>query len=287
MLNNSLYAKEGTPSPESCIRQSVMTFPEYELQPILCPNLSAGNSHIKHGFFTRQGGVSTGLFKSMNIGPSSSDNPNNVAKNRRAVVQYLGLDDNDLLTTWQHHSPDVVVATHHWGANRPTADSIVTSQSNLPIAVVTADCGPVLFCDAANEVIGAAHAGWRGATSGILQETVETMINQGAKLENIRATLGPTISGKNYEVGPEFVENLLGLDTANTNFLSPSGRSGHAHFDLPAYIIKRLTNLGVNAQSTGQCTYEDEDHFFSYRRMTHRREADYGRQISAIAIIEK
>ena len=251
---------------------------------ITCPQLGAGNQQIVHGFFTRNGGTSNGIYQSLNIGPSSHDDPHNVRRNRRAVVQYLGLGDEDLVTPWQQHSPDVLLASQNWGDERPKGDAIVTTTANLPIAVVTADCGPVLFCDATNKVIGAAHAGWRGATLGVLEATVEKMREQGAELEHIKATLGPTISVDNYEIGPEFVENLLQLDANNDKYLKPSTRPEHAHFDLPLYIVERLGKIGVNARWTGQCTYRDEAQFFSYRRMTHRGEADYGRQISAIAI---
>ncbi|MCP4184465.1 MAG: peptidoglycan editing factor PgeF [Hyphomicrobiales bacterium] len=246
-----------------------------------------GNPRIVHGFYTRIGGQSDGIYQSLNVGQSSEDNPENIARNRQAIVQNLGLCENDVITPWQHHSSDVVVATKQWGNNRPKADALVTSTPGLPIGVITADCGPVLFCDAANEIIGAAHAGWKGATSGVLENTIDTMIEHGANIENIRATLGPAISGKNYEVGPEFVENLLGLDGQNQKYLTPSHNNGHALFDLPAYIINRLIQSGVNARSTGPCTYQNESQFFSYRRMTHRGETDYGRQISAIAIIKK
>jgi YfiH family protein len=257
------------------------------LNPVLCTDLTVGNSRIVHGFFTRQGGVSEGIYQSLNSGPSSGDDSGNVRKNRRAIVRYLGLGDDDLVTPWQHHSSDVLVATGNWGNVRPKADAIVSNTPDLPIAVLTADCGPVLFCDSQNEVIGAAHAGWRGATLGVLESAVEKMLELGAKRDNIRATLGPTISGENYEVGPEFVENLTELDSDNHRYLAPSTRHNHAYFDLPGYIVGRLVKFGVNARWTGQCTYGDEARFFSYRRKTHRGETDYGCQISAIAIKNK
>jgi len=254
------------------------------LYPIKCPNLAATSTTITHGFFTRRGGISTGIYDSLNIGPSSDDNAQNVRANRKAIVQHLGLADDDLLTTWQHHSADVVIATENWLDNRPKADGIVTATPNLPIGVVTADCGPVLFYDRQSNIIGATHAGWRGATGGVLETTVEKMLELGANRDHIHATLGPTISAKNYEVGPEFVENLNSLNAANERYLSPSSNSGHAFFDLPNYILDRLKSLGIQASWTGQCTYADETRFFSYRRMTHKGEADYGRQISAITI---
>ena len=258
-----------------------------QIDPIICPVLGNGGPLIVHGFFTRSGGVSTGLYKSLNIGPSSADISENVSTNRRAIAQHLGFGDEDLVSPWQHHSTHVLVATDNWGENRPKADAIVTKTPQLPIAIVTADCGPVLFADAKNRIVAAAHAGWRGATQGILESTIDKMIEQGAARENIRATLGPTISGENYEVGPEFVDNLMQIDQANSAYLTPSTNPGHAYFDLPNYIVERLTKSGIDARWTGQCTYAQESQFFSYRRMTHRREKDYGRQISAIAIRKK
>lgn len=257
------------------------------LAPVICSQLTQNDPHIKHGFFTREGGVSSGIYDALNIGPSSKDEPENVRKNRRAIVAYLGLNDEDVTTPWQHHSPDAVIATHNWANKRPKADAVVTNTPGLPIGIVTADCGPVLFCDGKNQVIAAAHSGWRGATSGILETTIKTMEEAGAQREHIRATLGPTISVANYEVGPEFVENLLSLNRANSKFLDKSTKGDHAMFDLPGYIIERLENAGVSARWTGHCTYQDEDRFFSYRRMTHRKEPDYGRQMSAIAIIKE
>ena len=255
------------------------------LQPIVCSRLSQDNPNIVHGFHTRLGGQSSGIYQSLNAGQGSDDKPENVTANRKAIVRDLGLNDEDVVTVWQYHSSDVVIATNHWDADRPKADAIVTRTPNLPIGVITADCGPVLFCDAKNEIIGAAHAGWKGATGGILENTISTMVKMGADIGGIRATLGPTISGKNYEVGPEFVENLMNLDRNNANYLSSSPNSGHAYFDLPAYILNRLTQIGVNVHSLDLCTYQHENRFFSYRRMTHLGESDYGRQISVIAII--
>ena len=154
---------------------------------------------------------------------------------------------------WRRQAP--------WNGDRPKGDAIVTNRPNIAIGIVTADCGPVLFSDPKNKVIGAAHAGWRGATEGILEATIDKMRQLGAKVENIQATLGPTISGENYEVGPEFIENLHKTDPSSTNFLSPSPRTGHAMFDLPNYIIERLQKIGVSARWTGQCTYADEARF--------------------------
>lgn len=255
-----------------------------KINPILSDILSAGSENIVHGFYTRHGGTSEGIYESLNVGPSSGDHPQNVSENRKAIVQHMGLSQDDLVTPWQYHSADVVIATKHWGNERPKADGIVTNTPNLPIAIVTADCGPVLFCDPKNNIIAATHAGWRGATGGVLEATVDKMIEIGAARENIQTVLGPTISAKNYEIGPEMVDILLSLSPDNESHLSPSLNANHAMFDLPGYIVTRLKKIDVKANSTGHCTYEDENRFFSYRRMTHRGEPDYGRQISAIAI---
>lgn len=257
------------------------------LSPVLCPILSAATQSdhpVTHGFFTRQGGISTGIYSSLNIGPGSQDNGDHVSANRRAIAQHLEMPCQDVVSVWQTHSSDAVIATKHWGDDRPKADALVTNVPDLPIAIVTADCGPVLFCDPQNKVIGAAHAGWRGATGNVLEATVEKMIELGATREHILATLGPTISSKNYEVGPEFVEKLISDDADHSRFFSRHSDNGHAYFDLPAFILARLDAVGVKGSWTGHCTYEDEQRFFSYRRTTHRSEPDYGRQMSAIAI---
>lgn len=253
------------------------------LNPIHCPQINQING-VNHGFFTRQGGISQGIYQSLNIGPSSDDNAENVRTNRQSVVSYLGSDDADIATPWQHHSADVVVATENWLDARPKADGVITATPNLPIGCVTADCGPVLFCDPVRNIIGAAHAGWRGATGGILDQMVKTMIEMGSNPSDIIATLGPTIGPDHYEVGPEFVDNLKTLSPENSKFLRPSARKDHAMFNLPGYSVERLTTLGVKASWTGHCTYKNADRFFSYRRMTHKNEPDYGRQISAIML---
>jgi len=170
------------------------------------------------------------------------------------------------------------------GKERPKVDGIATSTSGLVIGILTADCGPILFCDAKNHVIAACHAGWQGAISGIIENTLAEMESLGAERSNIQATLGPTISQKNYEVGPEFAERILDINRGNQIYFTPSKTPGHKMFNLPNYIIDRLNAAGVNARWTGQCTYADEKRFFSYRRTTHNKEPDYGRQISAISL---
>jgi len=240
---------------------------------------------INHGFFTRDGGVSKGIYQGLNVGLGSDDNRQHVEENRERVAENLQVQPNSLLTVYQVHSPDAVTVHEPWQSDtRPQADAMVTNTPDLAIGVLTADCGPVLFCDAENKVIGAAHSGWKGATGGVLENTISAMEKLGAKRGKIHAVLGPTISKDAYEVGPEFVERLVTMDKANETYLSASKNINHAMFDLPAYILNRLQNSGVTAEWTGQCTYADENRLFSYRRKTHRNEHDYGRQISAIKI---
>ncbi|WP_237153719.1 peptidoglycan editing factor PgeF [Oryzibacter oryziterrae] len=249
-----------------------------------CPALSA-LAGISHGWFTRKGGVSSGLYDSLNTGYGSSDDRANVGENRGRIADALGVSRDRLVSCYQVHSPDVVVATTPWAwQDNPKADALVTREPGLALGTSHADCGPVLFADAEARVIGAAHAGWKGAFTGVLEATVDAMIGLGARREAIVATLGPTISGEAYEVGPEFVERFKEAGETVARWFKPSDKPGHAMFDLPAYIVHRLTRAGVQASSLGLCTYADESRFFSYRRTTHRAEADYGRHLSAIAL---
>lgn len=248
------------------------------------------SEHLKsdattHGFFTRIGGASTGIYKGLNVGLGSDDEREIVLENRKRVAQTMGVSDDKLMMVYQVHSSDVALADKPWKMeDRPKLDAMVSATPNIAIGVMTADCGPVLFSDAKNGIVGAAHAGWKGATGGILENTISAMEKIGAEREHIVAVLGPTISQKHYEVGPEFVENLITLNTKNDAYLKPSENQHHAMFNLPQYIVDRLTADGVKASWTGDCTYADEERFFSYRRKTHRREADYGRQISVIKV---
>ena len=253
------------------------------IDPILCKTLSTAN--IRHGFFTRSGGVSSGIYKGLNVGLGSGDNRENVLENRRKVAAFFDVEEGQLATPYQIHSADVLeIKQPLSGEERPRIDAFVTANPQIVIGILTADCGPVLFADPNAGVIGAAHAGWKGATAGILENTIQSMEKIGASRGNIIATLGPTISGKNYEVGLEFIERLQQLDAQNSEYLSPSENKTRAMFDLPRYIVDRLEKAGVTASWTGHCTYENEAQFFSYRRKTHREEADYGRQISAISL---
>lgn len=255
------------------------------LTPIKSKQLGTGSEAVTHGFFTRQGGCSNGIYAGLNVGLGSNDDPQAVLENRARVATHLKVAEENLLTAYQVHSATVQVASGPWpNGERPQVDAMVTNQPGLAIGALSADCGPVLFCDAKAGVIGAAHAGWKGAVYGILENTVAAMEGLGARRADIVAVLGPTISADNYEVGPEFSSRLLGLDAGNQRYLSPSRTENHAMFDLPGYILDRLERAEVNCEWTGHCTYADEDAFFSYRRKTHRNEPDYGRQISAISL---
>lgn len=241
---------------------------------------------LAHGFFTRQGGHSTGLFDSLNCGMGSGDDKQTVLKNRATVAERLGVAPDCLLSAWQIHSPDAVVVSGPWeGEERPRVDALVTATPGVALGVLTADCGPVLFADPKAWVVGAAHAGWKGALTGVTTRTLEVMEGQGADRRNITAVIGPMISKAAYEVGPEFPARFTEQDEANARYFTPSARAGHFMFDLPAYLSDRLTAEGVGTVvNLSLCTCSDEQRFFSYRRATHRNEKDYGRLISAIAL---
>jgi hypothetical protein len=242
---------------------------------------------VKHGFFTREGGYSTGLFSSLNCGMGSGDDRETVLKNRAAVAERLGVEPGSLLSAFQVHSAEAAVVTGPWpaGGERPRVDGLVTRTPGLALGVLTADCGPVLFADPAARVIGAAHAGWKGALTGVTTRTLEAMESLGARRARVTAVIGPMISGAAYEVGPEFPARFIDEDPANARYFRPSRRPGHAMFDLAAYLADRLRAEGVGlVVNLSLCTFSDEQRFFSYRRATHRREKDYGRLISAIAL---
>jgi len=240
---------------------------------------------LRHAFFTREGGVSGGIYGSLNGGVGSNDDPAHVEENRRRMAEELGVAPERFLSVWQTHSPDVVVTTGPWqGTARPLADAIVTRTEGLAIGATAADCGPILFVDPGARVIGAAHAGWKGALTGILESTIETMEKLGAERSGIVAAIGPLIRQHSYEVGGEFVERFIEADAENGLFFLPAAREGHSMFDLAGYIRMRLENAGVLViDDTGIDTYSDE-RFFSYRRSVHRKEADYGRHVHAIAL---
>jgi len=241
---------------------------------------------IRHAFFTREGGVSDGVYTSLNAGLGSRDAPERVAENRARMAAALGVAPDRFVTAYQVHSPHVVVATAPWSrADAPRADAVVTRTPALAVGVTTADCGPLLLADREAGVVGAAHAGWRGALTGVAEAAVEAMEQLGAARRRIVVALGPMIRQPNYEVGPDFVARFAADDTGSDRFFAPAARDGHAMFDLPGYITARLQRAGVGRiEDLGHCTYGDPARFFSYRRSTHRAEADYGRHISAIAL---
>jgi YfiH family protein len=240
---------------------------------------------IRHGFFTRDGGASSGVYASLNGGTGSNDKPEHVAENRARMAAALGCPPQNFLTAYQIHSPNVVVAEVPWTQDqRPRADAIVTRVPAMAIGVSTADCGPILFADAQARVIGAAHSGWRGALTGVVEATVAAMEQLGAQRARIVASIGPMIRQKNYEVGDELVAKFSEADAANKSFFAPAPRQDHAMFDLAGYIGSRLKHAGVIYDDLALCTYEDPTRFYSYRRMTHLKEADYGRHINAIVL---
>ena len=241
---------------------------------------------IRHAFFTRQGGVSAGVYTSLNGVIGSRDSADRVADNRTRMAAALGVGPDRLLTAYQVHSPDVVTVEAPWTSEtRPRADAIVTRTRALAVGVTTADCGPILFADPQGGVIGVAHAGWRGALAGIVEATVDAMERLGADRTQIRAALGPMIRQNNYEVGVDLIARFRAEDSASDPFFRPAAREGHALFDLAGYIASRLRRADIrHVEDLGLCTYADAERFFSFRRSTHRAEADYGRHVNAIAL---
>ncbi|MCG5479622.1 peptidoglycan editing factor PgeF [Sinorhizobium alkalisoli] len=257
------------------------------ISPVQSPLLGAmAGREITHGFFTRQGGVSEGIYRGLNVGLGSNDDQARVGENRARVARWFDTEPRRLATVHQIHSPDAIVVDASFDGIRPDADALVTATPGIVLGVLSADCGPVLFADPEARIIGAAHAGWKGTLGGVLESTIAAMVSLGARRKRIVACLGPSISRQHYEVGPEFVEHFLAADARHASFFSPSGRNGHAMFDLPGLTIEKLTEAGVTAENLDICTYADEGRFFSYRRTTHRQEPDYGRQISAICLRE-
>lgn len=240
-------------------------------------------SPLRHGFFTRRGGASSGIFAGLNCGSGSSDQSDMVAINRARAADALGIAPDALIALHQVHSPDVVHVTGPL-PDKPRADALVTATPGLALSVLTADCQPVLFADSKSGVIGAAHAGWRGALDGVLEATLEAMEALGARRDNIVAVIGPSISQSAYEVGPEFLDDFLADDPDNARFFA-NGKGDRLHFDLPGFGLHRLRRAGVgHAEWTRHCTFSDPDRFYSYRRSVHAMDADYGRLLSAIRL---
>lgn len=247
----------------------------------------AGLDGIRHGFFTREGGVSGGLYGSLNCGIGSKDERAHVLENRDRVGRVLGVPGSRLLTCHQIHSADAIVVRELWepGA-QPKADGMVTNVPGIALGALAADCAPVLFADPDARVVGAAHAGWKGALTGVLEATIEAMCGIGARRSRIRAALGPCIGAEAYEVGPEFEQRFLDADRANSRFFQRPELEARPRFNLPGYVLDRLAAAGLDTvENASQCTYVAEERLFSYRRATHRGEADYGRQISAIVLL--
>ncbi|MEM8788587.1 MAG: peptidoglycan editing factor PgeF [Pseudomonadota bacterium] len=245
----------------------------------LAPITSRDLGPVAHGFFTRQGGVSAGLYDSLNCGVGAQDDPGAVAENRARVTRAMTAED--LCTLHQAHTADVITITAPSGGARPRADAMVTATPGLALGVLTADCAPVLLADPDAGVVGAAHAGWKGALGGVLEATLDAMAALGAR--NVTAVIGPTISQAAYEVGPEFLDRFVDEDPETARFFA-GGAEDRAQFDLPGYALHRLRAAGAEAAWTGHCTYRDAARFFSYRRATHAGEPDYGRQIAAIRL---
>lgn len=241
---------------------------------------------INHGFFTREGGVSAGVFASLNCSASSGDDPDKVAENRRRVAAQLGVGAERLTLCHQVHSPDVVVVEKPWPtAERPKADALVTKAKGLAIGILTADCAPVLFADAEAGIVAAAHAGWRGAVGGVLEATIAAMRREGAALGRIKAAIGPCIGANSYEVGPEFPAPFLAQDPAHARFFRPAVRERHFLFDLGGYVRARLAAAGVTAiEATGGDTAAEAARFFSWRRTSLAGERQFGHEISAICL---
>jgi len=260
--------------------------PDSKVPFIAVPDF-ADASKAAHGFFGRQGGVSGGIYAGLNCGTGSNDNPEDIQANRAAVARLLGVEADHVLSLFQVHGADCLKVKAPF-SERPKADAQVTDVPGLALSILTADCAPVLFYGEANgkPVIGAAHAGWKGAFGGVLDSTVKAMGEYGVKAADIRAAIGPCIGKRSYEVTQEFVDVFLKDDAENERYFLDSSKPGHLLFDLPGYCAGRLYNCGLKQVSiTGQDTYAKEADYFSYRRTTHRKEQDYGRQISAIVIL--
>lgn len=244
-------------------------------------------SRIRHGFLTRRGGVSDGLYASLNCGMGSSDDKAAVTENRARALHRAGLPENSLATAYQVHSARVAVVEGDWSRHeRPEVDGLVTRTPGISLGILTADCVPVLFADPEAGVIGAAHAGWKGAIGGVLQETVAAMERLGADRARIQAGIGPAIAQKSYEVGPEFPQPFIDRDRANARFFTTSSRCRHFMFDLVGFVAQELNALGLGSVVVaGNDTCAEADDFFSYRRTTLAKEPDYGRQLSVIGMV--
>ncbi len=253
--------------------------------PLEAP-LLAQESGIRHGFFGRKGGVSEGLFATLNCGFGADDEPERVAENRRRAMAGLGRPAEGLVTAYQFHSAEVVLVEQPWSRDAaPRADAMVTRAPQVTLGVLAADCVPILLADAEAKLVGAAHAGWKGALAGVVAAVVAAMIEQGAEAERLVAAIGPAIAQPSYEVGPEFPGPFLAQAHENRRYFKPSSRAGHWLFDIKGYVTARLVAAGIErVDCLPQDTYAEEEAYFSYRRACHSGEADYGRNLSAIGL---
>jgi YfiH family protein len=249
------------------------------------PNLTI-TPGIAHGFFGRTGGASSGIYESLNCGPGSGDDRGHVIENRRRALSVL-TDRGQLVTLYQIHSAEGVIVREPWEIGAaPQADAMATDVPGIALGILTADCAPILFADADAQVIGAAHAGWKGALAGVIEQAIIRMEQLGAKRERIAAAIGPCIAQAAYEVGEEFRAIFARNDAANTRFFLPAPRAGHWQFDLRGYVRARLNAAALrNVAALGNCTYAEAGNFYSFRRATHVGVSDYGRQLSAIALL--
>jgi YfiH family protein len=254
------------------------------MTPLQSSHLS-GLDGVAHGFFGRRGGVSKGIFASLNCGFGSNDDADAVRENRTRVATWLGTREPQLLTVYQIHSADAVHVTTPWvRGDAPKADGMATNVRGVALGVLAADCAPVLLADAKAGVVGSAHAGWKGALGGVVESVVALMEKLGAERSRIRAAVGPCISQASYEVGPEFRARFVDAAADNARWFVPSTRAEHWQFDLPGYVRARVAAIGIEVDGVHPCTYEDEKGLFSYRRATHRAEPEYGRNLSAIML---
>lgn len=255
------------------------------LNPIEAINLKA-LAGVRHGFFTRAGGASEGIYAGLNCGFGSSDDPGTVADNRRRVARWLGGTSDGVVTLYQEHGATALTVSEPPSqASLPRADAVVSTTPGLVIGVLTADCAPILLADPQARVVAAAHAGWRGAVGGIVEGAIAEMERNGATREGIHAAVGPCINQPAYEVGPEFEAAVVAGDPAASAFFATPAGAKRVHFDLPGYVARRLAAAGIaSVEMRSPCTRENESLFFSYRRTTQRKEPDYGRQISAIVV---
>ncbi len=257
-----------------------------DIDPITSPLLSAIPG-VKHGFFTRVGGVSSGVYESLNVGRGSKDETDDVAENRRRAAVWFGAEPASLLTCYQIHSSTVIIAEGPWGDERPEGDGVLTARSGLVCGALSADCAPVLMVDPKARAVAAVHAGWKGALGGVVESALEALSRQFAsRIEDVVAVVGPCIAQPSYEVGLEFMQSFTIKDPTFEGFFAPGETANKRIFNLPGFVLSRLKAAGVErCEWTGHDTYADEARFFSNRRAVHRGEGDYGRLLSAIALV--